>query len=106
MGDVVMFRTRRALVSEPPRLPGAAFPKKFAAAGELEQILIEINGLEAVVLIALERLHHYRDLLCWTRAFCARCTEATELHDIEEMVRVRDQLQTDLIEIERLWSTP
>ena len=106
MGDVVRFRTGTPMRPATPATHGTVLAKEFAATPELKRVLIRISGFEAIVLVSPERQHYYRNLLRWTRAFCAQLGNATELHNLKELAGAREQLKTDLIEIERHWSKP
>ena len=106
MGEVVRFCARTALHSAVPLTFGALSAKFRVITSDLEDARTTITGSEAVARVALIRLNEYRDALHRTSAFCARCSDATELDELDEMVRARDRLLTDLGEIERLWPQP
>lgn len=85
---------------------GILFAKLCAINRDLEHVRTMLAGANVMALGALARLQAYQDALGRTRAFCARCSTATELQDLDNMVRARDQLRADFREIERLWPKP
>jgi len=92
MGTVVGFTGGKgSLRTVAPRL-GQASALMRLVAERLREARVHLQSAEASGERALDRLDKCLENLEWTDGFCRQCLAATDLQDIEEMVRQRDEL--------------
>jgi hypothetical protein len=67
-----------------------------ATADRLDQARAQLQSAEVWSGRALATLDRCQEQLDWTERFCNRCLAATDLPDVEEMTRQRDDLSEAL----------
>jgi len=92
MGTVILFKksdsnsTSMEVITE--KIPRSA----ISTSDLLEEANLNLEIAANIGGRVVEKLKGYGDSLGWTVRFCTTCLAATELSDLSEMVRQRDEL--------------
>ncbi len=92
MGVIVEFTGVDASLRIIASRIGKASGQLRLTAERLDQARVNLQSAEAWGERALESFDRTLQSLTWTDRFCRQCLAATDLQDIEEMVRQRDEL--------------
>jgi hypothetical protein len=92
MGDVITFTRTSFNLRKASRHLGEVCRTTVANAALLQQTQQHLRAAASHGEQVLAKLDECQELLDWTDRFCSRCLAATDLVDLEEMVRQRDAL--------------
>lgn len=92
MGDVIPFKRTDFDLRAASRHLDEASRGAAASAKLLRETREQLQSAENYGRQALAKLDKCQELLVWTERFCDQCLAATDLPDVEEMVRQRDAL--------------